>query len=54
MGFLEECHKTLEEKAEAWENKHMADTEGKDKEYKLLTADRGKRFKYIKWFTRKG
>jgi hypothetical protein len=40
MGFLEECHKTLEEKAEAWENKHMADTEGKDKEYKLLTADR--------------
>ena len=40
MGFLEDSHKTLEEKAEAWENKPMADTEGKDKEYKLLTADR--------------
>jgi IQ domain-containing protein G len=40
MDFLKECHKTLEEKSEAWENKHMADTESKDKEYKVLTADR--------------
>merc|ERR1712196_694693 len=40
MDFLKNSHKVLEAKSEDWENKHMADTEMKDKELKVLTADR--------------
>ena len=40
MEFLKNSHKILEAKSEDWENKHMADTEMKDKELKVLTADR--------------
>ena len=40
MDFLKNSHKILEAKSEDWENKHMADTEMKDKELKVLTADR--------------
>ena len=40
MEFLKNSHKVLEAKSEDWENKHMADTEMKDKELKVLTADR--------------